>query len=134
MGSETILVVDDETVVRDYCHSVLERAGYQVLQAGSGEEALAICSEYKGTISLALVDVVMPGISGVELAKRLTRRMRIAMMSGYTPAEIKRLIGKRGADYHFFWKPFDTTTFLKTIRNLLDRPLPAHNAAAGAGS
>ena len=76
----------------------------------------------------------MPGISGVELAKRLTRRMRIAMMSGYTPAEIKRLIGKSGVDYHFFWKPFDTTTFLKTIRNLLDRPLPARDAAAGAGS
>jgi DNA-binding response OmpR family regulator len=133
MRSETILVVDDEPEVREYCQSVLTRAGYHVLQASGGEQALAICSEHRGTISLALVDVGMPGISGMELAKRLSRRMRIAMMSGYTPAEIKRLIGKSGANYHFFWKPFDTTTFLQTIRNLLDRSLPAHDAA-GAGS
>jgi CheY-like chemotaxis protein len=79
MESETILVVDDEPMVREYCHSVLARAGYHVLQAGSGEEALAICSEHKGTISLALVDVVMPGINGVKLGKLLNRRMRIAI-------------------------------------------------------
>ena len=137
MNLETILVVDDEGIVLEFCDSVLARVGYHVLRASSGEQALKICGDRIGAIDLVLVDVVMAGMSGVELVDRLNHQkqtMRIAMMSGYSPEEVKKLIAAGGADYHFFWKPFQPKSFLQTIRNLLDRPPANQSRATGAAS
>src|SRR5438128_5442060 len=92
--SATILVVDDEPIALEFCRSTLVRAGYNVLTASSGEQALNHFKSYRSPIDLALIDVVMPGMNGVALAKRLEKLnpgTRIVLMSGYSPAEVKRI-------------------------------------------
>src|SRR5713226_6707869 len=133
MQSETILVVDDEASLREFCSTVLASEGYRVLTAGSGPEALKICAN-AGPIALALVDVVMQGMNGIELAKQievLEGAPKIALISGYSPDEVARLIGADGSRYRIFWKPFEIRIFLQMIRNVLDAP--QREAALSAG-
>src|SRR5690348_17916580 len=88
---KTILVVDDEDKLRDILKIGLTRHGFSVLEAGSGEAALQLCQDYQGPIHLLLVDVVMPGMSGVELAPRvLTSRpdTKVILMSGYRDDQV----------------------------------------------
>mgnify|MGYP002629363512 CR=1 FL=1 len=83
---ETILVTEDEAGVRDLAVAILKRQGYQVLVAGSGEEALGVAAAFDGPIDLLLTDVVMPGLKGPDLARRLTAMRpatRVLLMSGY---------------------------------------------------
>jgi len=134
MQSETILVVDDEASLREFCSTVLASEGYRVLSAGTGSEALKICSN-SGPIDLVLVDVVMPGMNGIDLAKQIEVREgapKIALISGYTPDEVERLIGADGSRYRIFWKPFEIGIFLQMIRNVLDAP--QREAAFSTGS
>src|SRR5205085_11933142 len=72
VGAETVLLVEDELVVRRLVRDVLERCGYAVLEAQDGASALALCSAHAGTIDLLLTDVVMPQMSGRQLADTLT--------------------------------------------------------------
>ena len=123
--SETILVVDDDETALDFCCKVLIREGYAVLPAQSGAEALEIYSREGDRITLSLVDVVMPEMTGIDLVKRLEATDyigKIALMSGYSPEEVDRLIGREGSNYRIFWKPFDVRLFLQMIRNVLDAP------------
>jgi CheY-like chemotaxis protein len=125
--SETILVVDDEPISLRFCCNVLNSCGYRVLAASSGTEAIEVLERETG-VDLALVDVMMPVMNGIELIRRLealslTNPPRIALMSGYSPIEVERLIGGEGSEYRIFWKPFDVPLFLKMIRNVLDAPL-----------
>src|SRR5438067_13115540 len=109
MQSATILVVDDEVSTLDFCCSVLSAEGYKTLRATSGAEALKMHATING-IDLALVDVVMPGINGIEVVKRLEadeNPPRIALISGYSKDEVERLIGAEGSRYRIFWKPFE---------------------------
>jgi len=134
MQSETILVVDDEASLREFCSTVLGSEGYRVLSAGTGPEALKICSN-SGPIDLVLVDVVMPAMNGIDLAKQIEIREgapKIALISGYTPDEVERLIGADGSRYRIFWKPFEIGIFLQMIRNVLDAP--QREAAFSTGS
>src|SRR5262245_29783587 len=124
MPSETILVVDDDAAVREYCCSVLAHEGYRVLPADSGLEALEICARGE-RIDMALVDVMMPGMTGIELVKRLEvldSSPKVALVSGYSPDEVSNLIGADGSRYRIFWKPYDLRVFLQMIRNVLDGP------------
>jgi CheY-like chemotaxis protein len=124
MQSETILVVDDDAVALEFCCSVLEHDGYRVLRAEKGEEALDVCRS-DARIDMALVDVVMPDMGGIELVKQmesLERTPKVALISGYSPEEVGRLIGEEGSTYRIFWKPFDIRIFLQMIRNVLDAP------------
>ena len=126
--SETILVVDDEPISLRFCCNVLNRCGYRVLAASSGAEAIEVLERESG-VDLALVDVMMPEINGIDLIRSMEAlpgpRPRVALMSGYSPVEVERLIGGEGSDYRIFWKPFDVPLFLKMIRNVLDAPLRA---------
>ncbi|MGH7209802.1 MAG: response regulator, partial [Nitrospiraceae bacterium] len=70
-GSETILVVDDSKDNRDLYRAALQRQGYEVLFAASGENALQVCRMHRGVIHLVVIDVIMPGMSGLELATKL---------------------------------------------------------------
>ena len=72
LGSETVLVTEDEDAVRNLAIRILRRFGYKVLEACDGEDALRLSSEYKDPIDLLLTDVVMPGIDGKELAGRIS--------------------------------------------------------------
>src|SRR5947209_6181771 len=124
MQSETILVVDDDAVALEFCCSVLTQAGYDVVRATNGADALEICSNGRH-VDLVLVDVMMPGMSGIEFVKRLetlNRDPKVALISGYSPEEVGRLIGDDGSSYRIFWKPFDIRIFLQMIRNVLEAP------------
>lgn len=125
MRSETILVVDDDVLALEFCCSVLAHDGYRVLRATNAREALDLCFDRGAQIDMALVDVVMPGMGGIELVKRLEgmeRNPRVALISGYSPEEVDSLIGQDGSGYRIFWKPFDIRIFLQMIRNVLDSP------------
>ena len=127
VGAETILVVDDEASSLDFCCEMLIASGYNVLRARSGFEAMDIFERDGYRISFALVDVMMPEMTGIDLSKRLEETnsgLKIALMSGYSPEEVERLIGREGSSYRIFWKPFDVRIFVQMIRNVLDAPAP----------
>src|SRR6266849_2148702 len=93
----TIVVVDDEPVALEFCRYALIRAGYNVYAASSGEEALTYFRSNHSPVGLALVDVVMRGMSGVEFVKSLETLnfdTRIVLMSGYSPGEVQMILGK----------------------------------------
>src|SRR5205823_7287843 len=92
-GSETILLVEDEDLVRGLARQILELCGYVVLEAAQGEEAILLSRAYAGPIQLMVTDVVMPHMSGRELAARLAElrpAMKVLYMSGYTDDAILR--------------------------------------------
>jgi len=123
-GTETILLVEDEAIVRQLAREVLEMHGYRVLEAASGEAALAHCQRYAGTIDLLLTDVVMPETSGPVLARQLaalSRPMRILYMSGYTDDAIVHH-GVLDKGTNFIQKPFSPNALMKKVRDVLDAP------------
>jgi DNA-binding NtrC family response regulator len=125
--TSTILVVDDEPTILNLCQQILQMGGYDVLQASGGQEALRLFQESKVTIRLVLLDVVMPGMNGLELAKQLQRTSpdtRVVLMSGYGPAEIIKLGGQN--PYQIIWKPFKAESLLRMIENVLDAPPLQH--------
>src|SRR6266571_2066463 len=121
-GSETILVVEDETTVRELARELLQMSGYTVLEAGHGQEALRICRTYDGPIHLMLTDVVMPHMNGHELAETLAPLrpgMKVLYMSGYTEeAGVLREI--LDSDSVFLQKPFTPAALNDKIRALLN--------------
>ena len=123
-GSETVLVVDDSDAVRSAVGSQLERRGYRVLSAASGEDALEVAGGHEGTIDLLLSDVVMPGMSGPELAERLavTRPgLRVLFMSGYAADAIaERGVLDAGAAH--LPKPIGAALLASRVREALDTP------------
>ena len=124
---ETIVIVDDQEVVLEYCRTTLERAGYRVFTAANGEQALKLFEPNRSPVDLALIDIVMPGMSGIELAKRIERLnlgVRIVLMSGYSPVEVKRVVGEYAAQYRSMWKPFEARTLVQMIKNALDSDSP----------
>jgi two-component system cell cycle sensor histidine kinase/response regulator CckA len=121
-GTETILLVEDEEQVRTVVVSILRRQGYRVLPAQHGGEALLLCERHPETIDLLLTDVVMPQMSGPELARRLaaTRpKMKILCMSGYTDDSIARH-GALESDMAYLQKPVTPQTLTAKVREVLD--------------
>jgi len=126
-GDETILVVEDEDQVRAIVVTVLRKHGYRVLAAENAGEALLLCERHVGRIDLLLTDVVMPQMSGPELAKRLTAGrpdVRVLCMSGYTDDSIVRH-GVLEAHMAFLQKPITPATLTRKVREVLDKPVPA---------
>jgi len=121
-GTETILLVEDDEHLRKVAIRFLEPAGYSVLPTAGGEEALRLIERYEGTVHLMLTDVVMPGMSGRELAGRLAQTrpgMRVLYMSGYTDDTIVRH-GLLEGKVALVNKPFTSTVLLRKIRQVLD--------------
>jgi PAS domain S-box-containing protein len=121
-GSETILVAEDEEMLRRLVCTLLRAGGYQVLEAGSAEEALAQCSRHASPIHLLLTDVVMPGGSGRDLAVNALARhpgMKVIYMSGYTDDAVVRH-GISSAEVHFLQKPFTAADLAQEVRRVLD--------------
>jgi PAS domain S-box-containing protein len=112
---ETILVVEDEAAVRKLTCRILTRAGYNVLQAADGDAAVGAWHEHRGEIDLLVTDVVMPGMSGKELAETLGTKP--VFMSGYTD-DVTLRHGVEGP--RLVQKPFDANTLLSTVRSALD--------------
>ncbi len=123
-GSETILVVEDQIEVRQVVQTTLQRRGYSVLQAGGASEAEARLAEFGERVDLLLTDVVMPKMSGSDLAARLKRYqpdLRVLFMSGYTDDAVVRH-GVVSRDAAFLEKPFTATGLLRAVRTVLDQP------------
>jgi len=123
-GSETILLVEDEESVRTVVSKILQNKGYTVLEAHHGNEALQVCERHRGPIHLVVTDVVMPQMSGRELAKRLKRlypEIRVLFMSGYPDRAIVHH-GVLEAGTAFLQKPFALNALEYKVRELLDTP------------
>jgi PAS domain S-box-containing protein len=121
-GSETILLVEDEQAVRVAARVFLEMKGYTVLDAADGTEGLRAHSQRGGRVHLLITDVVMPGMSGPELARQLKQvdpALQVVYISGYTDGTIGSMAGlDRGA--RFLQKPFALETLARTARWVLD--------------
>ncbi|MCY2966492.1 MAG: PAS domain S-box protein [Planctomycetota bacterium] len=124
-GSETILLVEDEPRVREIARTVLQRQGYNVLEAGAGTQAIEIFIERDGAIDLLLTDVVMPEMSGRQVADLLRARkpgLRVIYMSGYTDDEVVRH-GVMHAQDQFLQKPLEMMSLMRKVRETLDSPI-----------
>jgi two-component system cell cycle sensor histidine kinase/response regulator CckA len=122
-GSETILLVEDEDVVRRLARRALEAAGYDVLESGDGPGALQLLASTDRTVSLILTDVVMPGMSGLEVAAQaaqLRPGIRVLFMSGYTDVDMS---GVRKLGSGLLHKPFTAPALTERVRSELDRSL-----------
>jgi PAS domain S-box-containing protein len=126
-GKETILLVEDEPGVRELTNMVLSGRGYSVLEALNPQDAERLAANHGSEIHLLLTDVVMPGISGRELAKKLTARhpnLRVLYMSGYTYNVIAE-DGTLEEGLSFLQKPFTPQILAQKVRETLDRPVAA---------
>jgi two-component system cell cycle sensor histidine kinase/response regulator CckA len=123
LGSETILLVEDDAQVREVAVRILRDYGYQVLEASSAEQALPLCESHPGVIDLLLTDVVMPRVSGPELAAQLLAvrpEMLVLYMSGYTDHSALRH-GVLHEQVAYIQKPLTPTGLGLKVRDVLDR-------------
>ena len=121
-GSETVLIVEDDDVLRKLAQRVLHSHGYRVLDAENGEDALRVSKEHEGPIHLLLTDVVMPRMGGKELAERLQPlypQMKVIYMSGYTDNTIVHH-GILAPELNFIQKPFTPEGLAHKMRKVLD--------------
>jgi len=119
-GSETVLLVEDEELVRRSIHEMLTHKGYHVLQARHGREALLIEGQYRGPIDLMVTDLVLPDINGRDLAERLLGsrpEMRLLFISGYGDDPRLQQLGEQGKA--FFRKPFTPAALSQKVREVL---------------
>jgi two-component system cell cycle sensor histidine kinase/response regulator CckA len=125
-GAGTVLLVEDEVAVRNLAKRVLQRGGYQVLEAHDGYQALRVASAHDGPIDLLLSDVVMPRMGGRELARRLRDArpgVRVLFVSGYAGVEPARdavpLAGEEVLE-----KPYSPESLARAVHDALSRPAP----------
>ncbi|MDB5306617.1 MAG: Blue-light-activated protein [Gemmataceae bacterium] len=123
-GTETVLLVEDEDAVRALIRHILRQAGYTVLEAAGGDEALRVAAGHAGTVHLLVTDVVMPGLGGRVAAERLTERhpgLRVLFVSGYTNDAVVRH-GVLHDKVNFLQKPFTPAGLAQKVREVLDAP------------
>jgi DNA-binding NtrC family response regulator len=121
-GDETLLVVEDAENLRDWIAAILESFGYGVYTASEGKEALTLEEQHRDEIDLVITDVVMPEMSGTELADQLIERspeLSILFISGY-PNDRAISAGRHDPRFSFLQKPFSASELTSAVRALLD--------------
>lgn len=129
-GSSTVLVVDDDPAVRRVASKALRRAGYEVVEARGGREAIESVRALEGGVDLLLTDVVMPGMNGRELSERLRSErpeLPVLFMSAYAEDEIF-LHGVRVARMNFLPKPFSLDELVDAVDELMSHPAAGDEA------
>jgi DNA-binding NtrC family response regulator len=132
-GSETILVVEDDSAIRAAVRRILESAGYKVIPVATPMEAIEIAADRELHIHVLLTDVGLLGVTGPQLAKLLVSdrpKLRVLYISGHAEADSVPL-GRVGPGAAFLQKPFTLEALLQQIRELLDRGGPHDRAAEG---
>jgi two-component system, cell cycle sensor histidine kinase and response regulator CckA len=121
-GTETVLLVDDETFIRELGVRILEKSGYKVLSAGNGKEALDVLQKHMGDISLVILDLIMPEMGGREFLEKLRKsapKLKVLVASGHSSDVSVKESLDNGA-MGFVSKPFTVKGLLKQVRNVLD--------------
>ena len=120
-GTQTILVVEDEEMVRGLICEVLRREGYRVVACGDAEEGIEASKRHGPGIDLLLTDVVMPGMNGPEMATRIQEtlpQLRVVFMSGYSEQALARQ-GQEDASFEYLQKPFTLKTLTQKLAKVL---------------
>jgi two-component system, cell cycle sensor histidine kinase and response regulator CckA len=131
-GTETILLVEDEAMVRGLSREVLQMLGYRVIEAANGDEALRYCHEHAGPIHLLVTDVVMPGMSGPELAQLMMAEfpaLRVLYLSGHTDMALGHH-GVMRSSAALLHKPFTPDALARRVRDMLDHQPQDHSAVS----
>jgi CheY-like chemotaxis protein len=126
-GTETVLLAEDEQDVREVAREFLESGGYTVLEASNGSDALRVAASHGRTIDLLVTDMVMPGMTGQELAGRLQQKhpgLRAIYMSGYSEHAAAEA-AQGDASLRLLTKPFSRSAILRLVRQTLNESLPA---------
>ena len=129
-GSETVLLVEDDSVLRELIHEGLGVGGYKVLVAANGVDALQVSHQHAGSIDVLITDVIMPQMSGPELARSLSPRrpgIKVLYISGYTDDKLRHTLVS-DPDVALIQKPFQLVDLTRKVREILDR------SAQNAGS
>src|ERR1035437_3217381 len=130
----SVLVVDDQNSIREMVVRMLARHGIVALQAGSAEDALCLINRHKDTINLVIIDMVMPGVTGLDLAAELSREqsyLRILYISGYVGSLAVDVIARRSPQVVLL-KPFTERELVDRVNLLLAEASPNHSAAASS--
>jgi PAS domain S-box-containing protein len=133
-GSGTVLLVEDQQRVRNSLQYILEDAGYRVIAAEDGERALELARANEGRIDLLVSDVIMPGVSGIELSRRLLAlypHLAVLLVSGFAGSEIT-LISELGDSVQFLQKPFDAASLTSAAQTALQRARATANREQAA--
>jgi CheY-like chemotaxis protein len=120
--NKTILIVEDDPIIRSLIRRVLQNQGYTLLEAETGQEALELFYHYPGLIHLLLTDLNMPGMTGKDLARQLNYalpQLKVLFISGYTHKIITRY-GDLGANIAFLEKPFNPTALINKVQEMFD--------------
>ncbi|HLJ85841.1 MAG TPA: response regulator [Candidatus Angelobacter sp.] len=128
-AAQTVLLVEDEELVRDSLNAALELYGYTVLPARSGAEAVQVCSQHSGPIHLLITDVIMPSMSGPELVnliRALRPEIKVLFMSGYPDDIVAQLgvVGSKGSS--FIQKPFTGSQLALKAKELSEITIANH--------
>jgi DNA-binding response OmpR family regulator len=122
VGTETVLVVEDDTSVLEIVRRPLLGAGYKVIVASSGDAAVRISEEHEGDIALLLTDVILPGMNGSKVASRiqaLRKKIKVLYMSGYTDNALAHH-GVLDPGVELLAKPFSSAELLRNVRRVID--------------
>src|SRR5207302_5287929 len=128
-------LVEDEEIVRGFTTAALERAGFRVVAASRGQEALEVLERTSGRVDVLVSDVLMPGMGGRELAERVLARdpeTRIVLMSGYTDEPADRRLGD-GRVPTFLQKPFNVSALVDAVRDAVGEEAPAPSSHPAPG-